>query len=221
MNPEPTNNMNTRPTTPYPADPTITAPQPGYAPANPQFDIPSIQYIRQTNVAPVLGPTPSPNPISPSGQTAAHQPPTDWELRINLPFSYDRNRKKYKTFQNAIVLYLGINRHIYHNDEKKIGFVLSYLNDKEAAQWREAWIERNTRTGLVWFPFFRDFIDELNAAFEPVDTVGDVMHKLRMLKQGTRSAEELVTVRGHSVYHVSSNSSRPAFLESIGLFSPL
>jgi hypothetical protein len=28
-------------------------------------------------------------------------------------------------------------------------------------------------------------------------------------------------VRGHSVYHVSSNSSRPAFLESIGLLSPL
>jgi hypothetical protein len=28
-------------------------------------------------------------------------------------------------------------------------------------------------------------------------------------------------VRGHSVYHVSSNSSRPAFLESIGLLSLL
>jgi hypothetical protein len=90
-------------------------------------------------------------------------------------------------------LYLGINRHIYHNDEKKIGFVLSYLNDKEAAQWREAWIERNTRTGLVYFPLFEDFIDELNAAFEPVDAVGDAMHKLPTQKQGARSAEELVT----------------------------
>jgi hypothetical protein len=90
-------------------------------------------------------------------------------------------------------LYLGINRHIYHNDEKKIGFVLSYLNDKEAAQWRKAWIERNTRAGLVWFPFFGDFIDELNAAFEPVDAVGDAMHKLQTLKQGTRSAKELLT----------------------------
>jgi hypothetical protein len=193
MNPEPTNDMNTRPTTPYPADPTIASPQPGYVPANPQFEVTPIQYIRRTNVASALGPTPSQNPIPPSGQTAACQPPTDRELRINLPPSYDGNRKKYKTFQNAIVLYLGINRHIYHNDEKKIGFVLSYLNDKEAAQWCEAWIEWNTRAGLVWFPFFGDFIDELNAAFEPVDAVGDAMHKLRTLKQGTRSAEELVT----------------------------
>jgi hypothetical protein len=193
MNPEPTNDMNTRPTTPYPADPTIASPQPGYVPANPQFEVSPIQYIQQTNIAPALGPTPSLNPIPPSGQTAAYQPLTDWELRINLPPSYDRNRKKYKTFQNAIVLYLDINQHIYHNNEKKIGFVLSYLNDKEAAQWCEAWIEQHTTNGMVWFPSFGTFIDELNAAFEPVDAVGDVMHKLWMLKQGTRSAEELVT----------------------------
>jgi hypothetical protein len=45
----------------------------------------------------------------------------------------------------------------------------------------------------VYFPLFEDFIDELNAAFEPVDAVGDAMKKLRTLKQGTRSAEELVT----------------------------
>jgi hypothetical protein len=45
----------------------------------------------------------------------------------------------------------------------------------------------------VWFPLFRDFINELNAAFEPVDAVGNAMHKLRTLKQRTRSAEELDT----------------------------
>jgi hypothetical protein len=81
--------MNTRPMTPYPADPTIATPQPGYAPVNPQFEVPSIQYIRRTNVALALGPTPSPNP--PSGQAAAHRPSTDRELRINLPPSYDGN----------------------------------------------------------------------------------------------------------------------------------
>jgi hypothetical protein len=88
---------------------------------------------------------------------------------------------------------LGINRHIYVNDEKKIGFVLSYLNDKEAAQWREAWIKIQTRHGQIWFPTFINFLIKLNAAFQPVDAVGDAMHKLRTLKQGTRSAEELVT----------------------------
>ena len=34
---------------------------------------------------------------------------------------------------------------------------------------------------------------ELNTAFQLVDAVGDAMHKLQTLKQGTKSAEELVT----------------------------
>jgi hypothetical protein len=67
------------------------------------------------------------------------------------------------------------------------------LNDKEATQWHEAWIERHTTGGMVWFPLFENFIDELNAAFELVDAVSDAMHKLRTLKQGGKLAEELVT----------------------------
>jgi hypothetical protein len=88
---------------------------------------------------------------------------------------------------------LEINRHIYDDDEKKIGFILFYLNNKEAAQWQEAWIERKTRGGLIWFSSFDDFIAKLNTAFNLVDAVGDAIHKLRTLKQGTRSAEEMVT----------------------------
>jgi hypothetical protein len=117
------------------------------------------------------------------------------------------------------MLYLGINRHIYHNDEKKIGFVLSYLNDKEAVQWCEAWIKRHTRAGVVWFPPFGDFVDELNAAFEPVDTVGDTMHKLRMLKQGTKSAEELVTEFNLFCSQAGIIQSRDTTL--INLFQPI
>jgi hypothetical protein len=121
------------------------------------------------------------------------QPHNDKELRINVPQPFNGDRKKYKVFQNAIVLYLTINRHIYDDNEKKIGFVLSYLNDKEAAQWHEAWIEKETRGGCIWFPTFQTFLTELNTAFQPVDAVRDAMHKLRTLKQGTKSAEELVT----------------------------
>jgi hypothetical protein len=60
-------------------------------------------------------------------------------------------------------------------------------------QWREAWIKNNTRAGTLWFPSWSDFFDEVNAAFNPVDAVGDAMHKLRTLKQGSRTAEELIT----------------------------
>jgi len=40
---------------------------------------------------------------------------------------------------------------------------------------------------------FAKFLRDLNAAFDPIDTIGDAMHKLRTLKQEMKSAEELVT----------------------------
>ena len=49
------------------------------------------------------------------------------------------------------------------------------------------------RVGIIWTPLFANFFNELNAAFNPADAVGDAMHKLRTLKQGMRSAEELVS----------------------------
>ena len=44
-----------------------------------------------------------------------------------------------------------------------------------------------------WFPTFDDFLTELDRAFSPIDSVGDAMHKLQALKQGSKSAEELIT----------------------------
>jgi hypothetical protein len=112
---------------------------------------------------------------------------------MNLSPEFDGDRKKYKKFRQAVVLYLSVNRHIYDDDELKIGFILSYMNDKEAAQWREAWIEGNTRNGTLWFPAYENFLNEIDRAFNPTDAVGDAMHKLRALKQESRSAEELIT----------------------------
>jgi len=67
------------------------------------------------------------------------------------------------------------------------------MNDKEAVQWREAWIEKQMRTGILQYPDYEDFLKELDMAFNPIDVIGDAMHKLRVLRQGSRSAEELIT----------------------------
>ena len=64
---------------------------------------------------------------------------------------------------------------------------------KKLCNGEKQWIERNTQGGFIQFPSFNDFIAKLNTAFNLVDAVRDSMHKLRTLKQGTRSAEEMVT----------------------------
>jgi hypothetical protein len=172
----------------------------GYIPAAPTYTptTTTATNIRRTNTAPATTnpPNPNPNPNPGPGAGAVNQqnaPNGRKEVRMNLPSEFDGDRKKYKKFRQAVVLYLSVNRHIYDDDELKIGFILSYMNDKEAAQWREAWIEGNTRNGQLWFPAYEDFLGEIDRAFNPTDAVGDAMHKLRALKQGSRSAEELIT----------------------------
>ena len=78
-------------------------------------------------------------------------------------------------------------------NELKIGFTLSFLTEKEAAQWHEAWVRRNHVAGTINYPTWAIFEQELMNAFQPIDLVGDVMHKLEMLRQRARTAEELNT----------------------------
>ena len=70
--------------------------------------------------------------------------PQTREIRLNPPTVFNGDRLKFKHFHQAVLLYLSINNHIFQTDEQKITFVLSYLAEKEAAQWREAWVRRNT-----------------------------------------------------------------------------
>ncbi len=92
-----------------------------------------------------------------------------------------------------MLLYIGINAHIFNTDELKIGFTLSFLTEKEAAQWRESRINRNQDAGAMVYPTWTVFVTELQAAFEPIDQIGDAMHKLETLRQGEKMAEELNT----------------------------
>jgi len=54
--------------------------------------------------------------------------------------------------------------------------------------------------------------------FDPIDTIGDAMHKIRTLKQGTRSAEELVTE--FNLYCSKAGITRSGDTALINLFQP-
>jgi hypothetical protein len=65
------------------------------------------------------------------------------------------------------------------------------MAEKEAARWREAWVRDNQTVGTITYPAWAVFIGELERDFQPINEVGDVMHKLQALRQGSRTAEEL------------------------------
>ena len=84
--------------------------------------------------------------------------------------------------------HLLINKEIYQTDEKKIGFVLSLLNEGEAGVWKEQFIQeifdetvKNGATDMN-FGTFIDFLKKLKESFEPHNNAADALTQLRALK---------------------------------------
>ncbi len=135
-----------------------------------------------------------PGPLGPPGLQVPAAPPTR-EIQLNAPPTFDGNRKKFNNFLQAVLLHISLNAHIFNTNELNIRFTLSFLTEKEAAQWRESWVQRNNAAGAITYPTWAAFEAELSAAFQPIDLVGNAMHKLETLRQGGKTAEELNTER--------------------------
>lgn len=113
------------------------------------------------------------------------------ELRINLPTPFTGIRSKLPTFLQDCNVYLGINRNIYTDDEKKVAFVLSYMTEGDALTWKEQFIrQRTNNAGVIDLGTWINFLQDLEASFKEEDQVGNALYQLNHLKQGNTTAEE-------------------------------
>jgi hypothetical protein len=48
-----------------------------------------------------------------------------------------------------------MNQGIYNTDRLKIGFILSYMNDGEAANWKEYYLDTRTQGCPTFLPWLR------------------------------------------------------------------
>ena len=107
------------------------------------------------------------------------------ELGINKPTPFTGEQTKVNSFIQECNVYLTVNRNIYSTEEAKITFILSYLTDKEALQWKEQYVDSITNaTGAITFPPFVTFLDMFKEAFKAADQTGNAMNKLSLIKQG-------------------------------------
>ena len=75
---------------------------------------------------------------------------------LNKPTPFSSDQTKVKAFLQGCLVYIDMNEDIYMTDKLKIGFVLSYMNEKEAKDWQELYLEdlKNPATGkLVYLTF--------------------------------------------------------------------
>ena len=76
----------------------------------------------------------------------------------------------------------------------KVAFFLSFMTEKEALKWKQTFLRSITNDdGEMNFPTIKDFVGLLNSYFKPTNQTQDAAHQLSLLKQGKKTAEEIVT----------------------------
>ena len=81
-----------------------------------------------------------------------------------------------------------VNKNIYQTDQKKIGFMLSLLNDGEAGAWKEQFIQEAFNKAVTSgnaemnLGTFIDFLKRLKESFEPHNNAADALAQLRALQ---------------------------------------
>jgi hypothetical protein len=63
------------------------------------------------------------------------------EHSMNKPRPFTGNQTKIRRFLQDCLRYLDMNQGIYNTDQLKIGFILSYMNDGKAANWKEYYLD--------------------------------------------------------------------------------
>jgi hypothetical protein len=128
---------------------------------------------------------------------------------------------KIRRFLQDCLGYLDINQGIYNSDGLKIGFILSYMKDGEAANWKEYYLDtlEDPNTGMPNFPTLVTFLADIRKAFRAADRVRDTVNRLETLRQGKKTAEELNTEFWQIVGQVGMDRKTPSdHLHLIGYY---
>jgi hypothetical protein len=109
------------------------------------------------------------------------------------PFTGDRT--KIRRFLQDCLEYLDMNQSIYNTNQLGIEFILSYMNDGEAANWKKYYLDtlEDLNTGMPNFHTLVTFLVDVRKAFQATDRVQDAVNRLETLRQGKKTAEELNT----------------------------
>jgi hypothetical protein len=93
------------------------------------------------------------------------------EYGMNKPTPFTGNRTKIRLFLQDCLGYLDMNQSIYNTDRLKIGFILSHMNDGEATNWKEYYLNtlEDPNTRIPNFPTLVMFLANVRKVFQATD----------------------------------------------------
>jgi hypothetical protein len=66
---------------------------------------------------------------------------TSETVKLNPPTPFTGKQSDFILFMQDVFVYLKVNKATYDNDNKKISFILSYLAGRDAAVWKQQFIQ--------------------------------------------------------------------------------
>jgi hypothetical protein len=93
-------------------------------------------------------------------------------MEPNLPKPFNGEKTELKRFLQETRDYLTMNKEMYNDDEKKIGFILSFMDEGDAGAWKEkfishAMIDAERRGEELSFGTLEDFKENFKKSFFP------------------------------------------------------
>ena len=111
------------------------------------------------------------------------------EVKMAMPREFSGKRTNLNRSMMSCMAHLVVNKDIYQMNEKKIGFLLSLLNDREAGAWKEQFIQEafneamaTGRGAEMTFGTFPNFLKRLKEPFKPHNDTADALIQLRVLQ---------------------------------------
>ena len=106
-------------------------------------------------------------------------------IKLNLPKAFDGSRDKFRKFLQTTKIYLGINKKVYDDDLKKIGFILSFMTEGQAEAWADQFVEeaqtQHPRPDLD-LGTYEKFQKTLKATFSAYNSPGNALNKIKNLR---------------------------------------
>lgn len=110
------------------------------------------------------------------------------------PKVFTGDRKKLDGFIRDCRIYITSNDADFPDDNSKSQFILSYVGGGEAESWKEWYIDNKIERapGTFTWPTPNDLFKNLRDNFAKEDNVEELLRKLETMKQGNKTAEEIV-----------------------------
>ena len=106
-------------------------------------------------------------------------------IKLNLPKAFNGSRDKFRKFLQTAEIYLSINKKVYNDDLKKIGFILSFMTEGQAEAWADQFVEK------AWTQHpgpdldlgtYEEFQKTLKATFSAYNFPSDALNEMKNLR---------------------------------------